>query len=411
VSVRARGPKGRPPAGVTGSAPAFVGPARPRVVMSDYNVYEAALDRIRWVFSEFDNRVMVCNSGGKDSTVVLELALIVARERNALPLHVQWLDQECEFQSTVDYQRHLMYERTEEIDFHWYQVPFYLENATNTANPFLYCWDPDHPELWVRPKEPGSIHENVYGEIYFNEMLSAINGKDWDGALLDGIRSEESPARRLTAESAPMYKWATWSVIDAKHGDYRDPRDWRYRFHPIYDWRVWDVWKAIHDNHWKYNRHYDHLFQRGTPVRKMRVSNYHHDQALGSLLLLQEVEPETWEAATRRLEGINTYGHIGKDQYPDELPYMFKSWEEYLLYLIDNLVPEDAMYRGKNQRLIFLDQYRRLREQCPWDEPETIQRQMVKAVIGGDPYGTQLNNYLVTSRHKHRIRMLHSEEK
>lgn len=405
MSIRAgRASRNKPGAGA--GAPTFTGPARPRIVVPGYNVFEAALDRIRWVFEEFGGRVMVCNSGGKDSTVVLELALIVARERNALPLHVQWLDQETEFQSTVDYQRWIMYERTAEIDFHWYQVPFLLENASNSRDPFLKVWDPAYPGLWVRDKEPGSIHENVYGEIYFNEMLSAINSKDWDGCMLDGIRSEESPARRLTSESRPMYKFVTWSVMDCGNNDWQIESKWRYRFHPIYDWRYWDIWKAIHDNKWRYNSHYDHLFQYGVPIRKMRVSNYHHDQALGSLISLQEIEPETWEKATRRLEGINTYGHIGKTQYPTELPYMFKSWEEYLFYLIDHLVPQDADYRGKNQRTIFRDQYQRLLKACPWDEPVVIQQQMVKAVIGGDPYGTQMNNYIVTSRAKNHVKQL-----
>jgi hypothetical protein len=69
--------------------PLITGPARPKYVMAGLNVFDAALDRIRWLFDEFDNQVMVCNSGGKDSTVVLELALMVAKERACLPLHVQ----------------------------------------------------------------------------------------------------------------------------------------------------------------------------------------------------------------------------------------------------------------------------------------------------------------------------------
>ena len=45
------------------------------------NVYEAAKERINYLFNEFDN-VVVGFSGGKDSTCVLNLALEVAEERN-----------------------------------------------------------------------------------------------------------------------------------------------------------------------------------------------------------------------------------------------------------------------------------------------------------------------------------------
>lgn len=376
---------------VVGATPLFTGEARPKYVVPNYNVYEAALDRIRWLFDEFDNKVSVSNSGGKDSTVVVELAAIVAKEKDALPLRVMWLDQECEFQATVDYQRYLMYER-DDIDFHWYQVPFYMENATDLANRYTHIWGPD--EEWVREKEPDSIKENVYGQDEFYDLLAAITSMDWDGCVIDGLRGEESPARRLTTTSAAMYKWCTWVGVDAGPQFVNDPSMHRFRFHPVYDWKVTDVWKAIYDHDWRYNEHYDQMFHRGVPTKSMRVSNYHHEQALTSLNWLQEIEPETWEAATRRLEGISTYGHLQGDQYPKELPYMFASWEEYMYYLIDNLIPNE------DERPIFHKQYTRLQNACTDVTDDTLAEVVVKAVIGGDYYGVQHRNFIVSNRAK-----------
>ena len=64
------------------------------------SVWDAALERIDYVFNEFDE-VVVSFSGGKDSTVILEMALIVAKEHGRLPLTVMWLDQEAEWEAVV----------------------------------------------------------------------------------------------------------------------------------------------------------------------------------------------------------------------------------------------------------------------------------------------------------------------
>ncbi len=376
---------------VAKSKPLFTGAARPKYVLSR-NVYDAALDRIRWLFEEFDNKVSVSNSGGKDSTVVVELALAVARERDALPLNVTWLDQECEFQSTVDYQR-WMADRPE-INFHWYQIPFKLYNATNHENPWLNVWG--EGEEWVRPKESDSIHVNDFyyrGEKVdrFKDVLTEINLRSGGGAILTGMRNEESPARRLFMTTAPAYKWVTWG----SEGWMREGFEPYWMFHPIYDWSYRDVWKAINENKWKYNKHYDVQFQYGVGVKNMRVSNYHHETALSALYYLQEAEPQTWEAATKRLRGIHVFTQqSSKDMYPTELPYMFSSWTEYLDHLIDNLVPKEEY------RVTFRKMFAAMQKGLPLTPVDEIAQVMSGAVIGNDLYGTTTDMYMVIRRGK-----------
>lgn len=372
--------------------PAFTGKARPQYVNRSIDVVTAGRERMKWLFDEFEGKVVVSTSGGKDSTVVLELAAEVSRELGCGPLKAWWLDQECEFQATVDYQRYIAYER-DDIDLHWYQIPWQLENATNLSEQFLNVWG--EGEEWVREKEPSraeggpAIHENTYGEDKWYRVLAAISTRDFAGhVLVDGLRTEESPARRLTCTTRPQYKWCTWSVVD------KDPRgpNWVYRFHPIYDWKWQDIWKAIHDNDWRYNQHYEHLYRYGVRPAKMRVSNYHHDQALSSLKSLQEIEPETWEAATRRLQGINTYGHLHESQIPTEVPYMFTGWVEYMNYLIDNLIPEEE------GRETFRKQYASLMRAFPEYDPGYVAKQMMRPIVTGDYYGTNVRNYMVSWR-------------
>lgn len=371
------------------SRPVFAGAARPRYITPDYTVFDAALDRIRWLYDEFGaERIVVGSSGGKDSTAVVELALIVARERDALPLKVAWLDQECEFEATVRYQR-WMADRPE-IDFRWYQIPFRLSNSTNLDNPWLNVWG--EGEEWVRDKEPDAIVENTFrkpdGSVVdrFGQLLSET-GVEAGGIKMTGIRAEESPARRLSTTFSTSYKWLTWSVgMSSMSGQETDC----YRFQPIYDWKYSDVWKAIHDNGWKYNTHYDSLYRHGISTRNMRVSNYHHESALESLTFLQEIEPQTWERATRRLAGISTYGQLGKDQYPESLPYMFKSWHEYMEHLIENLAPERS-------KPIFRAYYPRLLASCKGESEADICRQIVNSIIGNDLDATHVHNFEIGS--------------
>lgn len=361
------------------------------------NVYETALERIRWVFDEFDDQVTVSISGGKDSTVVLELALIVARERDALPVRAQWLDQECEFEATVDYQTWLLTERPDEVRPQWLQIPFKLFNATNHQDEWLHVWDPDPAVEWVREKHPAAIHESTIGEgKLFADILTAINDVN-GGAVLTGVRAEESPTRRLGLTTYPSYKWVTWGQKKSKL---------HHVFHPIFDWSWRDIWKAIIDGNnpaepgsdpWRYNRHYDEMYRYGIPVQKMRVSNYHHETAISSLFYLQEIEPETWERATRRLEGISTAGQLGKDDfYVTELPFMFRSWEEYHGYLVDNIVPDPA------HQATFRKHYADLVRRLPGTDRETIAKHAVQAVIANDLYFTKGNNFYVTQRSKNK---------
>jgi predicted phosphoadenosine phosphosulfate sulfurtransferase len=308
-------------------------------IYKNKNVYETALDRIRFLYDDFGRNVVVSMSGGKDSTTVLELALIVAREKNLLPVNVVWLDQELEFQATADYVKSVMYRP--EVKPYWFQTPFNLVNATSAKNDnyFTMAWG-DGVE-WVREKDPIAIKEKVVKTERFYDMFPAL--LEWiypndKACYLTGLRTEESPNRFIGLTQKAKYKFITWSKIsNSKLG--------QYVFHPIYDWSYKDVWKAIHDHNWEYNTHYNSMYQYGVPVHKMRVSNYHHEASVHAIFYLQEIEPETYAKATQRMSGIDTAGKAGKkDYFISTLPYMFKDWKDYRDYLLENIT-EDVKLR------------------------------------------------------------------
>ena len=341
------------------------------------NVYDAALDRIRTIFDEFPE-VVVSISGGKDSTVIFELCKIVAREKNRLPLKVMWLDQECEFEATETYVKEVMYDP--EVVPLWYQIPFKLLNATS-SNSWLNCWG--EGEEWVREKDDISIKENTFGTDRFVALMEAIVVQSFDvpTAVLTGVRTEESPARFMGATEGATYKWITWGNTISKAKQH-------YNFHPIYDWSYLDIWKAIYDNGWKYNEHYDALFRYGVPVKSMRVSNYHHETAVHSLFMLQEIEPKTYEAATRRISGIHTAAHMGKeDWFVYEVPFMFKDWVEYRDYLLANLVTDTKLQEK------FAKKFASMERRYPHDVGREMYRAHVNSILCNDVEMTKLSNW------------------
>lgn len=345
----------------------------------DQNVYEAALDRIGWVYDQFDH-VSVNISGGKDSTVVLNLALQVARQRDRLPLDVMFLDQEAEWKATEDHVAEVG--AMPDVRLHWLQVPIRLFNATSPFTPWLDCWAPG--AKWMRERRPDSVHDNVYGTRNFLDMFGAWSRHhhpEGGHCLIAGIRTQESPGRYVGLTTGNTYGGETWGrILHPGH----------YSFYPIYDWRLDDVWKAIYDNEWAYNRIYDDMYRYGVPVNEMRVSNLHHDAAIKSLRLVQELEPDTWDALTERLTGINGMGHLGYDAFrvPKELPWMFDSWVEYRDHLLDNLIVDETA------RARFLRRFATMERK--YDDPavlELLTRTEVAAILVNDHYGVKLSQF------------------
>lgn len=304
-------------------------------IFTKTSVLDASLNRIRRLFDEFPNPV-VGFSGGKDSTVVFNLSLQVAREKGRLPLKVMMLDQEAEWQGTVDYVKYVM--SMPEVEPLWFQMPMVITNNASSFNRFSYCWDPKDESNWIHPKDPISIKENHYGTDRFHELFEAIFRIDFPNiksCYISGVRAEEAPKRHMALTDHATYQDITWGKkLNLKHE--------HYSFYPLYDWGYTDVWKFLYDNKIPYNRVYDEMYRHGVGINNMRISNLHHETALPNLMLVQEIEPKTWEKIVARIDGANTIKHIKQNAFvcPKELPYMFKSWEEYAYYLANSIIQE-----------------------------------------------------------------------
>lgn len=304
----------------------------------------ALRERIEWIFDRFET-VVVSISGGKDSTVLFDAARKEA-ERRGRQIHAFFLDQEAEYQATIEHIRHLMAQPS--VVPLWYQVPIRMANATSYDEPFLHAWGPG--EDWVREREPNSIHEATGAPDRFMKFFDWFEAQ-YDAAttgFLVGLRAEESLNRYRTVVSYPAIPdvpWSSWGGTKA------------IKLYPLYDFTFEDIWTYLGKFKVPYNKAYDRMWIKGFGIHSMRVSNLIHEKAYQCLATLQEFEPETWEKLQSRISGVHAAGIYAKSSTVYSLrarPPAFKTWKAYRDFLLetfpgDKLEVFRARFAGQEQ--------------------------------------------------------------
>ena len=278
----------------------------------DRNVYEAAKARLRYTYENFDN-VCVSFSNGKDSGVLINLAIEVAREMNKLPVKAMYIDFEAQYEYSIAFTERVF--NREEVEGWWICLPIRLRNAVSQFQPHWTCWDEGCKSDWVRdmPTNKHVVSDLDYFDFYeyameFEDFVPKF-GKwfhDYSGggktACVIGIRSNESLNRFRTIKNDRKVKYNNlgWTTkIDPKSSDEI------YNAYPIYDWEVRDIWIANGKNKWDYNHIYDLMYMAGVPLSKQRLCQPYGDDQRQGLYLFKALEHETWAKVVNRVEGAN----------------------------------------------------------------------------------------------------------
>lgn len=312
----------------------------PRVEYKDQTVIEAARNRVSHVFDEFDN-VVVSVSGGKDSAVLFDLCYREA-ERRDREIGAFFLDQEAEYQSTIEQIRHQL--SRDRVTPYWYQVPYDMTNAASFDEYHLRAWG--EGEDWMRPKDDMAIHsiDGDYPHRFYDFMEWFERQQPSNTALMVGLRSKESLNRFRSVTENSGYNDIAWSTETTAEAV--------YRLYPIFDWRFGDIWKYISDNDLQYNKIYDYMYaEEGVDKRNMRVSNLIHEKSYEALSMLRKYEPDTFSALSERLDGVHFASiYIDRDHAfdVDELPDAFDSWKGYRDYLLET-TPSDKTDRFRDR--------------------------------------------------------------
>lgn len=308
----------------------------------DKNVYEAFCERIHYILDEFD-RLYISLSGGKDSSVMLQLACKIASERGRV-IDVMFVDYEAQYQYTIDHVYEL--KNTDGIGtFYHLALPFKANNASSVLDRFWYPWDPKEKGRWVRPLPQDAItrKNHPFGRLYnadlflrglfdmFAQWYKQFHNTNKVANLI-GLRADESMNRfRAVAFGKNMYKGINYST---------DNNNGIYSFYPLYDWRTEDIWHAVARFELQYNQVYEMLWKDGVSIHDQRIAQPFGLRQIKGLGQWAKIEPDTWAKMLNRVSGANfgnlysktkLLGHNGTCK-PDHMTY-----EEYTVFLLESL--------------------------------------------------------------------------
>lgn len=316
-------------------------------------VREAAKERVKYVFDEFQN-IIVSISGGKDSTTLAHLVLTEAHKRGR-KVGLFFLDEEVVYDSTIQQIEYLTTLYPENTINLWTQIEFHLTNSTSLKESQLTSWEAGKHKIWMRSKKQGTIQHKPWpieketvrdknkGFGFYDALINFENNRT-NTAFLVGLRATESPNRWRAVSKNPGYKNIYWSTKKPKGN---------YAFYPLYDWNFHDVWKYLYDQQLQYSKIYDYMYKKRLPLTEMRVSSFIHEKSFKALVELPEFEPKTYNRLVKRIKGISVGNLYGKDNRMlrvRKLPKNFKSWIMYRDFLLQT-------YRDVDKKHIFVKRF------------------------------------------------------
>jgi predicted phosphoadenosine phosphosulfate sulfurtransferase len=284
------------------------------------------------LFDNFD-KVVVSFSGGKDSTVCLNLAWQVAKEKNKLPLDVYFWDEEAIHPETIEYVERVR--ANPEIRFKWLCIPIKHRNGCSRKQPYWHCWNPEEKEKWVRDM-PDNVITHIEGFKWGDsvpDIAHLVYGPE-HGTVADvrGIRADESLRRYRSVAMKTKNNW----IGGPRNGH-------NYPVSPIFDWTTFDVWTAPRMFGWDYNKSYDLMSMIGVSPSSQRVCPPYGEEPLGGLWIYAQCWPLLWHKMIGRVHGAATAGRyantelygFGKLTLPDGM-----TWRDWTYALLE-LYPKD----------------------------------------------------------------------
>ena len=313
-------------------------------VYTDKNVFDASLERIEFAFDNFDN-LCVSYSGGKDSTLMIQLVNMIAKKKNK-KFDVLFIDMEAQYLMTIEHIKTLKNKLECIRDFYWVCLPLSLRNAVSVFEPRWICWEKSKKDKWVREMPEFAINEdnNIFPffryAMEFEEFVPEFEKwyQEKKGGMCGsfvGIRCDESlnRFRTIVSQKKDRLKDKPWTTRNK-------PLNNSYSIYPIYDYRTEDVWIATFNNNFEYNYVYELMYKNGLGIHQQRLCQPFGDDQKNGLDQYRAIEAENWDKLLKRVAGVN-FGNIYcrtsalgniKSEKPEHL-----TWQEWALYLLESI--------------------------------------------------------------------------
>lgn len=317
------------------------------------DVLTAARQRIAQAL-DVTERAYVSFSGGKDSTVMLDLVMreAVARGRR---VGVLFVDLEAQYQHTIAHVERCFDRWADHIDPYWIALPLNLRNAVSVYEPHWMCWDPDREKDWVRRPPPMAITDEARFPFFrrrmeFEELVPEFAEWYADGrptVCFVGIRTQESLNRWRSIASTTKATVNGWPWSTRKG-------ETVWNAYPIYDWQTEDIWTY----HARFpecprNEIYDLMHRAGLTIHQARICQPYGDDQRRGLWLFHLLEPSSWAKVVARVNGANQgalyaqeRGNILGNQKVTRPEG--HTWESFAALLLDSMpAPTAEHYRNK----------------------------------------------------------------
>ena len=310
------------------------------------NVYDAFIERLHFIFQEFDN-IYVSFSGGKDSGLLLNMALDFRRKYYPdRVIGVFHQDFEAQYTVTSEYVERTFERIKDEVEPYWVCLPMATRTALSSYEMYWYPWDDTKKEVWVRPMPEKeyvinlennpitTYHYRMHQEDLakqFGRWYRAIHGNKKTVCLL-GMRADESLQRYSGFLNKKYgYEGECWITNQFKGV---------YCASPLYDWSSGDIWHANYLFGYDYNYLYDLYYMAGLKVSQMRVASPFNDYSKDALNLYRVIDPEIWAKLVGRVQGANfacIYGKTKAMGYRNITLPEGHTWKSFTLFLLETL--------------------------------------------------------------------------
>ena len=310
------------------------------------NVYEALLERLQFIFCEFEN-IYISFSGGKDSGLLLNLVLDFRKKYYPdRQIGVFHQDFEAQYTVTTQYIERTFERIKREAELYWVCLPMATRTALSSYEMYWYPWDDTKKEQWVRQMPDKEYVINLdhnpittYRYRMHQEDLAKQFGRwyrkshgDKKTVCLLGIRADESLQRYSGFLNKKYgYKDECWISKQFKNV---------WCASPLYDWKANDIWHANYLFSYDYNKLYDLYYKAGLTVSQMRVASPFNDYSKDALNLYRVIDTEIWCRLGGRVQGANfaaIYGRTKAMGYRSIALPQGHTWKSYTQFLLDTL--------------------------------------------------------------------------